>query len=266
VLTVDGNERDTIQRGEFLLLEVVLTNPVANSASMWNAAAEAQLKALDEKLKQKKISQEEFDKEKTSIQSQLKKTGAVTIGSEKDPWAGMVRWNIARAGERTTLNWPIQFLLNPGTDDIAELRESGYYIASYGIDPAGMAQLPAGNYELTAMIGSVRSMPIMIRIDAGSLTTTQQNSSLHLLRLGDYYNQAGDVAKAIENADKVLARDAASVAGLVLKADALRYQRAWAAALEMYKKALEAYGKKMGMNAEPPDYILEMMELVRGKM
>lgn len=265
-LTVDGKENDTLQRGEVLLLDIVLTNPSARSAASWNVAAENHLKELDEELKQKKISQEDFEKEKRSIASQLKKATAISFGSEKDPWTQMIKWHIVKTGERSALSWPIEYLSYPGTDDIAVLDERAYYIASYGIDLPGISQLPAGSYEVTAMLGEIRSTPVTVKIDGSILPAQLQNSTNHLLKLGHFYWQSGDPIKAIEYADKILIRDPASIGALLLKAGALRLQESWSAALEIYTRALQEYYNKAGKNAEPPEYIMDMIEIVKSKL
>ncbi len=265
-LNVDGTEIDTIQRGEVLLFEIVLTNPSARSAASWNSAAGKQLKELDEQLKQKKISPEDFEKEKKSIQSQLKKPPAVSIGSDKDPWVQMIKWNIRKTGDRSAINWPIKYLGNPATENIAVLDERAYYLASYGIDPSGISQLAAGSYEVTAMIGEIRSTAVTVRIDATTLPVQLQNNTSHLLKLGNFYWQSGDATKAIAYADKILTGDPAYIGALLLKADALRLQKSWSFALEIYNKALNEYYNKAGKNAEPPEYIIDMIEIVKGKI
>lgn len=264
-LTTDGNEIDTIQRGEVLQLDIELSNPMARTTASWNAAALNHLEDLNEKLKQQKITREEFDKRKSEIESQLKEVAVVTIGSEKEPWTRSINWRVVKSGDRSPINWPIKYLNNPGTEDIAILNESAYYIASYGIDPDRISQIPPGSYEVTALLGDLRSTTVIINIDGASFPLREQNSTNHYLKLGNFYWQSGDAVKAQEYADKILTREPASISALVLKANALKLQQSWAAALEIYKKALIEYYNKAGKNAEPPEYIIDMIEIVKAK-
>ena len=87
-----------------------------------------------------------------------------------------------------------------------------------------------------------------------------------LLKLGQYCWHAEDVVKGMSYAEKILKKNPVSLDGLSLKGDLQVLSSSYAPALESYKQALKEYYKQNGTGAEPPEYLLNMIEFVKKEL
>jgi hypothetical protein len=262
-LSANGDITDTISRGEPLLLELVLMNREARSAASWNLAAERRLGQLKELLDQKKITDSAYQKEKTELEGQLRKSTTIRWGSSGQPWTQLARWTIRSISTGTIVTWPVQLLRHPKPQDVAVLDENAYYISYFGVDPAGMNLVPAGEYILQVTINNYDSDPVRIQVVSSPVN---QEDLIQLGKTGNFYRHAGDAPRALAVAEKILSINPRSLNGLVLKGDAMVLQRSFLPALEVYNLALKEYGIQAGEQAEPPDYILNMISFIKAEL
>jgi tetratricopeptide (TPR) repeat protein len=89
------------------------------------------------------------------------------------------------------------------------------------------------------------------------------NSDEMLLKAGQYCRHADDTTGGMKYADKLLQKNSNSIDGLSLKGDLQLLNNAYSPALELYKKALEEYYRQNGNRAEPPEYLLAMIEFAK---
>lgn len=249
-----------------LLLVVSVTNQEAQENSRWNKAADRRLNELEELLKAGKIKQEDYDKEKAKLVAGKKNISSVSIGSADKPWSSLISWRMVdtKSGRETTL--VPKMMINPSTEDVAVLNEKGYYTAYFGIDADVIMSKPAGLFELTASMEGEKSEKLRLEISNETTPAIVVSSEAMLLRLGQYQWHTGNGGKAIEFADRILAKNPSSLDGLSLKGDGQVLQKSYQAALETYKKAAAAYYKQNGAGAEPPEYLLQMIDFVKKEL
>jgi tetratricopeptide (TPR) repeat protein len=150
-------------------------------------------------------------------------------------------------------------MINPSSEEIAVLNETGYYTAYFGIDDDKMKNIPAGIYELIASIEGETSEPVKLEIKELVIPASIASGEEMLIKLGQYYWHAGDAAKGMIYANQLLQKDPVSLDGLSLKGDLLVLENSYAAALESYSKAVKEYYKQNGAAADPPEYLLKMI-------
>ena len=81
VLKINEETEATVYQDESILLDVAVFNRKAQANRRWNRAGEERMEELIELLKQGKIKQDQFDREKISIEKNKRITEAVTLGS-----------------------------------------------------------------------------------------------------------------------------------------------------------------------------------------
>lgn len=133
----------------------------------------------------------------------------------------------------------------------------------YGIDGGALA---AGTYTVRATLdtsgeqgmwrGRVVSPPVSVQVLAGDGSPP---SAERLYALGTYSLLDHDYQASLAFARRILARDAASVPGLVLAGDSLDGLGRREEALRSFLEAFDVYAarlEKAGGGLEPPDYIM----------
>src|SRR5687768_15589596 len=89
----------TLYHDQPLLLTVILVNSQVQYAIRWNIAVENELVDIDTLLNQKKITQEEYDNERKTIEQQKKKAITVTLGTPTSSWTSSIKWNFSLNGK-----------------------------------------------------------------------------------------------------------------------------------------------------------------------
>lgn len=265
-LTANYSQDVKIYHDEPLLLVVSVTNQEAQEDSRWNKAAGRRLNELEDLLKAGKIKQEDYDREKTKISAGKKQISSVTIGSEGKPWSSLIKWKMVNINSGTEIPLTVKMMKNPSAGDVAVLNEKGYYSAYFGVDADEVMNKPAGLYEITALIEEERSKVVIAEIKNEVMSAVVAGSDEMLLKLGQYYWHAGNAAKGMQYAEKILKKNPVSLDGLSLKGDLLLLDNSYAPALESYKQALKEYYKQNGAAAEPPEYLISMIEFVKKEL
>jgi tetratricopeptide (TPR) repeat protein len=265
-LRVNYNAEAKVYHNEPVLFTVSVTNKEAQENNRWNNAADRRLNELEELLKTNKISREDYDKEKKKLNDGKKEISSVTVGSSDKGWPSMIMWKAVntKSGEGITL--VVKTLPNPSTEPVAMLGDKGYYQAYFGIDPDDLKKLPDAEYDIIAAIEGKNSDPVHVQIQREDMPATVANSEEMLLKMGQYYWHSGDSKKTMQYAEMILAKNSASIDGLSLKGDAQVMEGSYQPALETYNKAVKEFYKQNPGISEPPEYLLEMIELVKKQL
>lgn len=266
ILRVNYSNNVKVYHDEPLLLVVSLTNEQAQENSSWNKAADRGLEGLEELLKAGKINREEYDREKTRLTSGKKQVSSVTIGTAGKPWSSYLQWKMVNTSNQTELPLTVRTMVNPASEDVAVLNETGYYSAYFGIDDDKMKNIPAGIYEITASIEGETSDPVKLEIRIPVMSALVASGEEMLLKFGQYYWHAGVIAKGMQYVNRLLQRNSVSLDGLSLKGDLQVLENSYSPALESYNKAVKEYYKQNGNGAEPPEYLLKMIAWVKEQM
>jgi tetratricopeptide (TPR) repeat protein len=255
-LKINEGDEATVFRDECVLLDVAVFNKKAQSDRLWNMTGEERMDELNELLKLGKIKQEES----------RRKTTATELGSATASWTSAISWKVMNTANRNYIELPVILMKKPSTEGKAVLDANGYYIACYGIAPGDLKSVPPGTYAVECIINNIPSNAVLLKIQNGMMNNAVAASEPVLLRFGQYYWHNENGEKAIHYADMILEKNPSSLDALSLKGDGQVQQKLYQPALETYKKAAAEYYKQNGVNSEPPEYLLTMIEFVKKEL
>jgi tetratricopeptide (TPR) repeat protein len=266
-ITIKANYSNTvtIYHDEPLLLTVSLTNKEAQENSRWNKAADRRLNELEDLLKENKISKEVYDKERNALLGGKRSLEFATVGEMGKPWSSMIKWKLINTNSGTEDKLNVRKMVNPSSEDVAVLNDKGYYTAYFGLDVEEMKKIAAGTYEIIAEIENEKSKPVEVTLKNETMPAAIAGNEEMLLKNGQYYWHAGDVEQGMSYANKLLKRNPASVDGLSLKGDLQVMTNSYQPALESYNMALKEFYKQNPGLTEPPEYLLGMIEWLKGQ-
>ncbi|NOT51055.1 MAG: hypothetical protein HOP10_07235 [Chitinophagaceae bacterium] len=265
-LRINENTEAIVFQNEAVLLDVAVFNKKAQADNRWNQAGEERMKELDELLRQGKIKQEDYDREKASIEKSKRVPQSTELGSATSSWTSAISWKVMNTANRNYVDIPVKLLKRPSTDGKAVLDANGYYIACYGISPEDMRSVGPGTYAIECVINNIPSNAAVLKVENSTMDAAKENSEPVLLRTGQYYWHAENGIKTVEYADRILAKNPSSLDGLSLKGDGQLLQRSYQSAMETYNKAVIEYYKQNGANSEPPEYLLSMIDIIRKEL
>lgn len=265
-LRINEAETATVFQDEAVLLDLAVYNKKAQADQRWNRTGEERLAELNEQLKQGSIKQEDYDREAASINKNKRVPPSTQLGSVAISWTSSISWKSMNTANRNYIQLPLKLMKKPATDGAAVVDADGYYLACYGISPEEMSSVAPGTYAVECFINNIPSNAVLLTIKPGRMDETMASSEPVLLQTGKYYWHAGNGAKTIEYADKLVAKNPSSLDGLSLKGDGQLLQRSYLPALETYNKAIAEYYKQNGKDSEPPEYLLSMIDLIKKEM
>ena len=256
-LRINEGEEAVVFQDEPIFLDLAIYNKKAQADRRWNMAGEERLIELDELLKQGKITQEEYDKEKASIEKNRRTPSSIEIElTQKDGKIEAIVWKASGPHGANAL--PDHIFIPPSWPLIKNkiiLDADGYYIMSYAIAPGDLKSVTPSTYLIECSINGFPSNQVKLIVKSGAMNDAIANSEAILLRTGRYYQHADNGDKVVEFADKILAKNPASVDGLSLKGDGQVLQKSYLPALETFNKAVKEYYRQNGADSEPPEYL-----------
>ncbi len=266
ILKINEGDEASVFQDECVLLDVSVFNKKAQSDKLWNMAGEERMVELIDLLKQGKIKQDDYDREKINIEKNRRTTATTELGSATSSWTSAISWKVMNTANRNYIQLPVILMKKPSTDGKAVLDEAGYFIACYGIVPGDLKSVPPGTYAIECFINNIPSNAVLLKIQNGMMNSAVAASVPVLFRFGQYYWHNENGEKVIQYAEIILAKNPASLDALSLKGDGQVQQKLYQPALETYKKATAEYYKKNGINSEPPEYLLSMIEYVKKEL
>lgn len=267
ILKINEADEATVFQDESILLDVSVFNKKAQADRLWNMTGEERMDELNELLKQGKIKQEEYDKEKISIEKNRRTATTTTeLGSATASWTTAISWKVLNTANGNYIQLPVTLMKKPSTEGKAVLDANGYYIACYGIAPGDLKSVPPGTYTIECIINNIPSKAVLLIVKNGMMSGTLANSETMLLRSGTYYWHAEDGTKTIQYANQILSKNPNSLDGMSLKGDGQVLLKSYLPALDTYNKAVKEYYKQNGAGSEPPEYLLSMIGVVKEKL
>jgi tetratricopeptide (TPR) repeat protein len=268
-LRINEGEEVIVFQDEPIILDVAIYNKKAQADRRWNMAGEERMKEIDELLKQGKIKQEEYDREKAGIEKKRRTPSSIEIDLTERKGkveSFVIKQKPLNAGANA---YPVHLPIKPSMPPAggkATLDADGYYILSYIIAPGDLKSVVPGTYLIEYSINDFSSNQVRLILKSGVMNEAMANSEAVLLRMGRYYRNIEDGNKVLEYAGKILAKDPASVDGLSLKGDGQVLQKSYLPALETYNKAVKEYYKKYGVTGEPPEYLFHRIQFIKKEM
>lgn len=265
-LEINGGKEAAVYQNEAVLIDIAVFNKKAQTDRRWNLAGEERMNELNELLRQGKIKQEEYDREKASIEKNRRELKGIELGSASTSWTASVSWKVVNAANKNDIVLPVRLMKKPSTEGKAMLDADGYYIACFGISPEDIKLLSAGIYSIECLVNGTPSPTVTLKVQHGVTDLDKAGNEAALLRTGQYYWHSENGDKTVEYAERLLAKSPAFLDALSLKADGQYLQKQYPAALNTYKMALAEYYKQNGAGAEPPEYLISMIEIVKKQM
>ena len=265
-LQVNYENEAIVYHNSPVLLIVSIANQEARQAERLNNSADQYLDELKDRLNKKKITKEEYDADVKLLSSTKKQIVKTTIGSAAQPWVSKISWEIIDVKTKEKISLPIKLLQNPEPEAAAELGSSQSYFAFFGIDPDQLKKIKAGDYALLADVDGNKSEPILLKIQEGNMTKTIEESEEQLINIARYYWHSNMPADGFLYVNRVLKKNENSIEGLSLRGDLYLLQKKYLLALDDYNKALKIYYKKNSSTAEAPEYLIDMIAVVKEKM
>ncbi len=265
-LKINEGDVATVFQDECVLLDIAIFNKKAQTDKLWNMAGEERIEELNEMLKQGKIKQEDYDKEKNNIEKGRRIISATELGSTTSSWTSAISWKVMNTADKNYIQLPIALMKKPSTEGKAVLDENGRYMACYGIAPGDLKSISPGTYAIECIINNIASNTVILKIEAGMMSTAFAASELVLLRFGQFYWHNENGERTVYYADRLLMKVPVSVEALSLKGDGQVLEQLYQPALDNYKKAAAEYYKQYGTNTEPPEYLLDRITWLKQKL
>lgn len=263
-LKINDQYSDTVNKGEPLVLTLQITYPGNLEDEQENRIIDLELEELEERLRDKEITEEEYNQEKERLEAQKKEIEPPTLGTQAEPWTRAIAFQSLVDDEWSPLDWSLELLTTNSPDPVLELSSQAIAVARYALSPAEVEKVPEGTHQVKATTSDVESNPVVIGISreedkSPRPTKLESNVGYYMLR------GAFDQAQALVNAALALAP--ASVLAIMLKGDLQRAMGNIGEALESYEKAREEFIAQDPDFWEPPRVIevkiAETIELLR---
>lgn len=253
-LQINQQDREaTVYQGKPLIFYFSLSNPKAMNAYYYNLAKPKEVKEVN----------------------------AVRLGTDKLPWTNLVSFLIEDTSGKQIPTWQGKItgdILSEGPKSIALLDEKSTAYVYFVISPEVSRQIAIGTYRVRMVIdteayknypmwqGRAVSEVFMLKIIAQpsqlSGEALKKSYELH----GRYYLLIEDFDKAKEFAQKLLATDAHSLAGLSLLAWALEGLKKYDAAIEVLQKSEYEFFRQYPRSYEPPEEIRYRIQRLKEKI
>lgn len=269
----DGDEL-TVYQGTPLVFSITLGNQRAMSAVLQNRANDHYRTSLEAKVASGKISRQQADHVLATLRQ--REIPVIRLGQENAAWPQFLHFVLRQSdGKEEPLAWPLQLAKPPSTNSVT-LDEKTTPQLAYLLEPLAAAQLPAGNFEVVAVLevkddgalpsgawrGRVESEPVKLTILPRPAHLAPAEEETLNLQFAYYYQAASDLAHALQSAQEALGAVPNSIPAQILVAQVKEAQGDLQGALESYQTAETQFYIQHPDSYEPPAYLIrKSMEL-----
>ncbi len=251
-LKVNDQYTETINRGEPLILTVQISYPGNMEDEQENRIIDIELEELETRLDEEEITEEEYKEEKERLEAQKKEIETPSLGTEKEPWTNVVRFQILVNEEWNPLDWPLELLKTNSAAPILELRSDIIVVAIYALAPKDVEGIPEGTHRVKAITSDAESNPVAIGV---SREEDKSPSPTKLENNVGYFMLKGAFDQALTLIQSMLASDPRSVLAIMLMGDLQRAMGNLREALQTYELAREEFVAQDPDFWEPPRVI-----------
>lgn len=247
-----------------LLLDVHLGNDEAYRVVLQNLEGENIRKSYEELGLTKDMN--DAQKQNLTMRTQAQPVPTISVGSAGKNLTELISFRL-EAADHQSLPVAVRALAESATTTGGDLVGDNSIDLFFGIDPAALERLPAGNYSIRATVANAggdhawqgQATSNDVNVD---LQDSLPDSSLveREYEYGRFYLCDHDFKMAGQCADWLIGRDSQSISGWELRGDAFFGEGKLAEAKDAYEKGLELYRKNAKAQAandvvEPPDYL-----------
>jgi len=268
-LAASGKRALTHDRGEPLLLAVDLGNPLAAARREENRTRDRHLRALEKSGVLAKMSP--ADREAAEEGAAPLLLPVFTLGSDDDPV-----WEVISVQVRTAAGKPVESRVRPlrsttaGAPSVV-LDGTGSAPLYFGLDPDALSRLPAGDYWLHVLLdtrgkpdmwqGIALSQVVTLTLRDGAEGAPEKSDA----RAGRYYWLDGQYDRVEKIAERMLARDPASIDAWTLHADVAAAKGDLTDAEQAYQLLIRLYVQQHADDPEPrpPEFLEQRLRDVQ---
>jgi len=259
-LGIDLDEDMSIYDEEPLNISVTLTFTEIHYLKYINEDTKRKLEYLERQYKQEKLSEEEYNRRRRELESQLKAIPEIELGSRENPWYKMIRFEVKENGEWRDCNWKIDIITYTPKDDMIMLKTDELYMTCYVIPPEETKKLKQGEYTIRAVLENLgqkhySNEVVFKKIDGERRGVNFENN----MRLADYHVRYGDPEKAKPIIDEFLRKKDTIIAGMILQALYHLRKDDKKKALDILEKALDKFYELYPDSREHPRAITLLM-------
>jgi hypothetical protein len=256
-------------RREPLLLTLDLGNPLAAARREENRTRGRHLRALAKSGVLAKMP--EADREAAEQSAEPLPIPVFALGSDEDPV-----WEVLSVQVRTAAGKPVETRVRPlrsttrGTRAVT-LDGTGSAVLQFGLDPDALAKLPEGDYWVHVLLdtreqedmwqGIALSGVVTLTLREGGEGAPEKSDA----RSARYYWLDGQYDRVEEIAQRMLARDPASIEAWTLRADVAAARGELADAERAYQLLISLYGRQHAQDPapRPPDLLEQRLRDVQ---
>jgi len=215
-----------------------------------NRGIDEEIEELGDRLEKGEISEEDYNREKASLEEGKTSPEYPVLGSGEAPWSRQVEF---------TPDWLQPNLISRVPDrDVFTLTPDLTAYAVFGYNPEEAEPLPEGAHRVKATLGGEESNEVGIAVTKDE----EKPSPEELARKAGYLLTVGALVKGTELIDTLLEQEPMNIEGLILKGDYHAAMGEREVALNAYQRALEAYNATGPREDDPPRVIIAKMNRV----
>ena len=273
----DGEEL-TVYQGTPLVFSITLGNQRAMSAVLQNRANELHRSSLEARVARGEISRQQADHVLATLRQ--REIPVIRLGQENAAWPQFLHFVLRQSdGKEEPLAWPLQLAKPPSTNSVT-LDEKTTPQLAYFLEPPAAAQLPAGSFEVAAVLevkndgalpsgawrGRVESEPVKLTILPRPAHLTPAQEETLKLQFAYYYQAASDLGHALQSAQEALGAVPNSIPAQILVGQVKEAQGDPQGALESYQTAETQFYIQHPDSYEPPTYLIRKSMELRKKL
>ena len=259
-------------QGTPLIFTVRVANQRAANEASTNRAHATYLALIQEKLAKGEISPADAQP-MLELARQKREVKAVSLGTNEQGWEKFLHFEIARAGSPPTpLTWPLTPLTAPEAKSLT-LDASSRAKVDYALEPQAAAQVPAGDFEITAVLevpagaalpqdlwrGRVASLPVRLKIlPVPAQPSPAEQASMNMQR-AEFFSTTKDWSNALASAKTALAASPDLIRAEMIVGKAQEAQGDLSGARDTFLNAYRLFHQQHPNSYEAPQYLIDQL-------
>ena len=265
----EPGEAQVIQ-GTPLIFTVRAANPRAANTLATNQAHERSAALIEEKLSKGELSSQDAQP-MLELARVKREVSTVRLGTGDRGWEQYLHFEVQILGSPfVRVNWPLTLVKSPDVKSVLLDGSSNVQI-QYALNPEAVAQVPAGEYVLQAVLevaagtslpqelwrGRVASVPVKLKITpAPAQLSAADRASMNLQR-AEFFSTTSDWANALQSAQDALKEDPKLIRAQMIQGEAKEARGDLAGARDAFSQALRLFYEQYPDSYERPQYLLD---------
>jgi len=271
-LHINSAEGLEVFQGAPLIFTVRVANQRATNAAFTNQAHEAYLSLIQQKVAKGEISSADAQP-MLELAQQKQQVKVARLGTNEQGWEKFVHIEIAAAGSPPApLTWPLTPFTAPEAKSLT-LDASSRAKVDYALEPQAAAQVPAGDFEITAVLevpagaalpqdlwrGRVASLPVRLKIlPVPAQPSPAEQASMNMQR-AEFFSTTKDWSNALASAKTALAASPDLIRAEMIVGKAQEAQGDLSGARDTFLNAYRLFHQQHPNSYEAPQYLIDQL-------